>query len=246
KLDEHINRLYASAKTIMLDIPLSKKEMQDAVIATLKKNHMDNAYIRLIVTRGPGDLGLDPRKCKRPTVVVITDNIVLYPDKYYKNGLEIITVPTRRNIPEALNPKVKSLNYLNNILAKIEAANAGFEEAIMLNSDGYVLECTGDNIFIVKNGELLTPPTYLGALEGVTRDAVIGIAQAKSMRFSEKVMTRHSLFNAEECFLTGTAAEIIPVIKIDNRVIGSGAPGKVTAKLMDEFRKLTKKDGTKY
>ncbi|MFH0840170.1 MAG: branched-chain-amino-acid transaminase [Candidatus Omnitrophota bacterium] len=246
KLNEHINRLYASAKTIMLDVPLSKKEMQDAVIATLKKNHMDNAYIRLIVTRGSGDLGLDPRKCKRPTVIVITDNIVLYPDKYYKNGLEIITVPTRRNIPEALNPKVKSLNYLNNILAKIEAVNAGFEEAIMLNSDGYVLECTGDNIFIVKNGELLTPPPYLGALEGVTRDAVMGIAQAKSMRFSEKVMTRHSLFNADECFLTGTAAEIIPVIKIDNRVIGDGAPGKVTAKLMNEFRKLTRKDGTKY
>ncbi len=246
KLKEHIDRLYASAKTIMLDIPLSKKEVEDAVISTLKKNDLTDAYIRLVVTRGPGDLGLDPRKCKKPTVIVITDNIELYPEKYYKNGLELITVPTRRNIPEALNPQIKSLNYLNNILAKIEAVHAGVEEAIMLNSDGYVLECTGDNIFIIKRGELITPPAYLGALEGVTRGAVIDIARSEEIRFSEKVLTRHNLFNAEECFLTGTAAEIIPVIKIDNRIIGFGVPGKMTMKLMDEFRKLTRKDGTRY
>lgn len=246
KLKEHIDRLYASAKTIMLSIPLSKKEMEEAVIATLKKNNLTDAYIRLVVSRGAGDLGLDPRKCKTPTVIVITDNIVLYPEKYYKNGLELITVATRRNIPEALNPQIKSLNYLNNILAKIEAVQAGVEEAIMLNSDGYVLECTGDNIFIVKKDELITPPTYLGALEGVTRGAVIDIARSEGVKFSEKVLTRHNLFNADECFLTGTAAEIIPVIKIDNRVIGDGAPGKLTIKLMAEFRRLTKKDGTKY
>ena len=246
KLTEHINRLYASAKSIMLDIPLSKKGMEEAVISTLKENNLDNAYIRLVVSRGPGDLGLDPRKCKKPTVIVITDNIALYSEKYYKNGLEILTVPTRRNISEALNPQIKSLNYLNNILAKIEAVNFGYEEAIMLNTEGYVLECTGDNIFIAKNGELLTPPTYLGVLEGITRGAVIDIADSEKIKFYEKVLTRHTLFNADECFLTGTAAEIIPVIKIDSRVIGSGAPGKMTMKLMDEFRKLTKKDGVKY
>ena len=230
----------------MLDIPLSKKEAEKAVISTLKKNNLSNAYIRLIVTRGPGDLGLDPRKCKKATMIVITDNIVLYPEKYYKNGLEIITVPTRRNIPEALNPQIKSLNYLNNILAKIEAVHSGFEEAIMLNSDGYVLECTGDNIFIARCGELITPPAYLGALEGVTRGAVIDIARSRRIGFSEKILTRHNLFNADECFLTGTAAEIIPVIKIDNRVIGDGKPGKITMGLMAEFRKLTRKDGIKY
>ncbi len=246
RLEEHIDRLYASAKTIMLDIPLSKKEMEQAVISTLKKNNMDNAYIRLVVTRGAGDLGLDPRKCEKPSVIVITDNIVLYPEKYYKNGLELITVPTRRNIPEALNPQIKSLNYLNNILAKIEALNSGFEEAIMLNADGHVLECTGDNIFIVKGGELITPPAYLGTLEGITRNAVIDIARSVDIKFSEKVLTRHALFNAEECFLTGTAAEIIPVIKIDKRAIANGAPGKITIKLMRDFRKLTKMDGTRY
>jgi branched-chain amino acid aminotransferase len=246
KLTEHIDRLYASAKSIMLDIPIFKKEMESAVISTLKENNLDNAYVRLVASRGPGDLGLDPRKCKKPTIVVITDNIVLYPEKYYEKGLAIITVPTRRNIPEALNPQIKSLNYLNNILAKIEAVNSGFEEAIMLNMEGYVLECTGDNIFIVKDGELLTPPIYMGALEGITRGSVIDIAGAEKIKFSERVLTRHTLFNAGECFLTGTAAEIIPVIKIDNRVIGDGSPGKVTMKLMEEFRKLTKRDGVRY
>jgi branched-chain amino acid aminotransferase len=246
KMKEHIDRLYQSARTIMLSIPLSKKEIENAVISTLKENNLSDAYIRLVVTRGAGDLGLDPRKCKKPTVFVITDNILLYPEKYYKNGLELITVSTRRNIPEALNPQIKSLNYLNNILAKIEAVNSGFEEAIMLNAHGYVLECTGDNIFVVKDGELITPPAYLGALEGITRNAVLDIAYSEKIKFSEKVLTRHGLFNADECFLTGTAAEIIPVINIDKRVIGSGSPGRITMKLMEEFRKLTQKDGVKY
>lgn len=246
KLKEHIDRLYKSARTIMLDISISKKELEEAVVATLKQNNLDDAYIRLVVTRGQGDLGLDPRKCKKPAIIIITDKIVLYPEKYYENGLKLVTVPTRRNLPEALNPQIKSLNYLNNILAKIEAVNFGFEEAVMLNADGYVLECTGDNIFIVKDKELITPPVYLGALEGITRNAVIDIARSLNIKFSEKVLTRYSLFNAEECFLTGTAAEIIPVIKIDNRPIGEESPGKVTISLMNEFRKLTKKDGTRY
>ncbi len=245
KLKEHIDRLYESAKTIMLKIPLAKKEMTEAVVQTLKKNNLKDAYVRLVVTRGQGDLGLDPRKCKKPSIIVITDKIALYPEKYYQKGLSIITVPTRRNIPEAINPQVKSLNYLNNILAKIEAVNLGFEEAIMLNSEGYVIECTGDNIFVIKNGALFTPPAYLGALKGITRDCVIDIARSLDIHFSEKVLTRHKLFNADECFLTGTAAEIVPVVEIDGRTIGDGSPGKITTKLMKEFRKLTKKDGVK-
>ena len=245
KLKEHIDRLYESAKTIMLKIPLAKKEMTEAVVQTLKKNNLKDAYVRLVVTRGQGDLGLDPRKCKKPSVIIITDKIALYPEKYYQKGLSIITVPTRRNIPEAINPQVKSLNYLNNILAKIEAVNFGFEEAIMLNSEGYVIECTGDNIFVIKNGALFTPPAYLGALKGITRDCVIDIARSLDIHFSEKVLTRHKLFNADECFLTGTAAEIVPVVEIDGRTIGDGSPGKITTKFMKEFRKLTKKDGVK-
>lgn len=246
KLKEHIDRLYQSAQTIMLEIPLSKEDLIEAVKRTLRANNLKNAYIRLIVTRGVGDLGLDPRKCPRPTIIVITDKIALYSEKFYKQGMEIITVPTQRNIPEALNPQIKSLNYLNNILAKIEAINAGVEEAVMLNCDGYVAECTGDNIFIVKRGVLLTPPIYIGALRGITRGAVMDLAKANKIPVYEEVLTRHDLFNADECFLTGTAAEVIPVVKIDGRVIGNGKPGKTTLKLIGEFHKLTKVDGIRY
>lgn len=241
KMKEHIDRLYDSAEAIMLNIPLSKKEITDAVISTLKKNNLSDAYIRLVVTRGPGDLGLDPRKCRKPSVIIIADKIALYPQEFCKKGLKLSIVTIRRNTPEALNPKIKSLNYLNNILAKIEAVNSGSEEAIMLNSEGYVTECTGDNIFVVKNGELFTPPPYLGLLDGITRNCVIDIARVQNLKFSEKALTRHELFSADECFLTGTAAEVIPVVKIDDRVIGDGSPGKITMKLMDEFRTLTKK-----
>ena len=246
KLKEHLDRFFESAKTLMLKIPLSRQEMSGAIIQTLKANRLKDAYIRLVVTRGEGDLGLDPRKCDRPTLIIITDRIVLYPKKLYREGLEIITVPTQRNIPSAVDPQIKSLNYLNNILAKIEAVNAGKEEAVMLNHAGYVAECTGDNIFIVKQGELLTPPTYVGALKGITRLAVITIARREKIPFREEVMTRHNLFNADETFLTGTAAEVIPVVKVDGRVIGNGKPGTLTLRIMQEFHKLTRTDGVRY
>ena len=246
KLKEHIDRLYESSQGIMLTIPISKEDMIKAVVSTLKLNQLDNAYIRLIVTRGVGDLGLDPRKCKGASIIIITDNIKLYPEKMYKEGLDIITVPTPRNIPEALNPQIKSLNYLNNILAKIEALNSGYEEALMFTAHGYVAECTGDNIFIIKDGSLITPPAYLGILKGITRACVMDIAKKSGMTVREEVITRHNIFTAGECFLTGTAAEIIPVVAVDKRIIGNGKPGKITLDLMKEFRKATKTDGVKY
>jgi branched-chain amino acid aminotransferase len=246
KLEEHIDRLYESAQGIMLTIQLSKKDMIKAVVETLKLNNLDNAYIRLVVTRGIGDLGLDPRKCKEASIIVITDNIKLYPEKLYKEGLSIITVPTPRNFPESLNPQIKSLNYLNNILAKIEALNSGYEEALMFTASGYVAECTGDNIFIIKNNNLITPPAYLGLLKGITRACVMDIAGKKGMTVKEEIITRHNIFTADECFLTGTAAEIIPVVCVDKRTIGDGKPGKATLELMKEFRKATKTEGVKY
>lgn len=247
KLKEHIDRLYESAKSIMLEIPMSPQQLINAVVSTLKINKLGDAYIRLVVTRGEGDLGLDPRKCKgNATVVIIADKIVLYPEKLYKKGLEIITVPTLRNLPEAVNPQIKSLNYLNNILAKIEAVNCGFQEAIMLDSLGYVAECTGDNLFIVKRGELYTPPQCMGTLRGITRDTILDVAEKKHVPTHEHVITRHEVFISDEAFLTGTAAEVIPVVKVDGRVIGNGKPGKLTLMLMKEFRKLTKKEGVKY
>jgi len=247
KLKEHIQRLFESAHSIMLKIPLSKEELMKAVIETLKINKLDNAYIRLIVTRGEGDLGLDPRKCEgKATVIIIADKIVLYPQELYKKGMSIITVPTIRNLPEALNPQIKSLNYLNNILAKIEAINAGYEEAIMLDSLGYIAECTGDNIFIVKNNQLYTPPQCMGTLRGITRDTVLEIAKKESLPVHEHVLTRHELYISDECFLTGTAAEIVPVVKVDGRVIGEGKPGKITLKIMKEFKKLTLTEGVRY
>ncbi|MBI3616597.1 MAG: branched-chain-amino-acid transaminase [Candidatus Omnitrophica bacterium] len=246
KLKEHADRLFESAHTLMIKIPLSKEELIQAVVATLKANKLTNAYIRLVITRGVGDLGLDPRKCSQPTVFIIADKIVLYPERIYKEGMEIITVPTPRNLPEALNPQIKSLNYLNNILAKIEAVNGGVEEALMLNPHGYVAECTGDNIFIVKKGTLITPPAYVGILKGITRGCVMELAGSARIPVKEQMMTRHDLFNAEECFLTGTAAEIAPVVRIDGRVIGEGRPGKVTLRLMRDFRRITKTAGVRY
>ncbi len=247
KLKEHIDRLFESAHTIMLDVPYSKKYIMDATIRTLRANRLRNAYIRLLVTRGEGDLGLDIRKCQgNAKLIIITDKIALYPRRLYERGLKIITVPTIRNLPEALNPQIKSLNYLNNILAKIEAVNAGYEEAIMLDSLGYVAECTGDNIFIVKNKKLYTPPQCMGTLRGITRDTILEIARQKDISTNEHVITRHEMYNSDECFLTGTAAEIVPVVNIDGRKIGRGKPGPVTKMLLEEFRKVTKKDGVKY
>ncbi|MFA5101410.1 MAG: branched-chain-amino-acid transaminase, partial [Candidatus Omnitrophota bacterium] len=247
KLKEHVVRLYESAHSIMLAIPMTQEQMCAAVADTLKANDITDGYVRLIVTRGVGDLGLDPRKCTGgPSVIIIADKIALYPEKYYKEGLAIITVPTVRNLPEALNPQLKTLNYLNNILAKIEAVNLGYDEAIMLDNMGYVAECTGDNIFIVKGNHLYTPPQCMGTLRGITRDAVLEIADKEKIDTHEHVITRHEVYNADECFLTGTAAEIVPVVKIDGRPIGSGKPGKMTHLLIEQFKELTKREGVKY
>lgn len=243
KLKEHIDRLYYSAKAILLTIPIGPEEMIRAVVDTCRKNRIRDGYIRLVVTRGVGTLGLNPNKCKRPSVIVIADKIQLYPEEYYERGLEIITVPTVRNLHSALNPAIKSLNYLNNILAKIEANNGGCEEAIMLNAEGFVSECTGDNIFIVKGNDLLTPPLSAGALYGITRGVVMDLARESGMNVAEPNLTRYDLFNADECFLTGTGAEIVPVVKIDGRTIGSGKPGLTTQSLVEKYHALTKVSG---
>jgi branched-chain amino acid aminotransferase len=246
KLREHMDRLFESAHTIMLRMPLGKAALIEVVKRALRVNRLTDAYIRLIVTRGVGDLGLDPRKCRRPTVCVIADTIKLYPQRLYAQGLSLITVATQRNVPEALNPQIKSLNYLNNILAKIEAINAGFEEAIMLSASGYVTECTGENLFVVKGDRLLTPPTYIGVLRGITRQTVMELGQRQGLNVREELLTRYDLFNADEVFLTGTAAEIVPVVTIDGRRIGAGRPGPVTRQLQAAFRQLTKTDGVRY
>ncbi len=246
KLSQHVDRLYESAHTIMLTIPMTRPAMVDVVKRSLRVNRLRDAYIRLVVTRGVGDLGLDPRKCARPTVFAIADKIQLYPKRLYERGLALITVATQRNVPEALNPQIKSLNYLNNILAKIEAINAGYEEAIMLSHSGYVTECTGENLFIVKGRQLLTPPPYIGVLRGITRGTVMELGVRARLTVREEMLTRHDLFNADEVFLTGTAAEIVPVVTIDGRRIGSGRPGPVTAQLQAAFRQVTKTDGVRY
>ncbi|MEW6183012.1 MAG: branched-chain-amino-acid transaminase [Bacillota bacterium] len=243
KLQAHLNRLYESAKSILLEIPLDRKQMQEVVLESCRRNNIRDGYIRLVVTRGKGDLGLDPNKCSKPTVFCIAATIQLYPQELYEKGLDVVTVSTRRNIPEALNPRIKSLNYLNNILAKIESHLTGAQEAIMLTTDGYVAEASADNIFIVKNGTLITPPLFLGALEGITRNTVLDLAREKGIAVEEKVFTRHDIFIADECFLTGTGAEVIPVVKVDARPIGDGHPGPVTWELIRAFRELTKVEG---
>jgi len=244
RLEEHIRRLYESAHSIMLSIPYTQQEMIGAVVDTVNANNLRDAYIRLVVSRGVGDLGLDPRKCKKSTIVIIADKIVLYPDELYEKGLSVVTVATRRNLAEALDPKIKSLNYLNNILAKIEANRAGVLEALMISGQGYICEGTGDNIFIINRGRLITPPPHLGILVGITRDAVIELAEQEGITVHEVPFTRHDLYVADECFLTGTAAEIIPVIEADMRTIGSGKPGLLTRRLIKRFRELTQKEGT--
>jgi branched-chain amino acid aminotransferase len=239
RLREHIIRLYESAKAIWLDIPLSPDEMREAVNESVRINNIGDGYIRLVVTRGAGTLGLDPNRCSNPQVIIIADAIALYPKELYDQGLEIVTVSVQRTHPAALNPRVKSLNYLNNILAKIEGLQAGCIEALMLNHKGEVAECTGDNIFLVRNGTLCTPPIDAGILAGVTRAAVIEIARAAGIEVREIPLTKHDVYVAEECFLTGTAAEVIPVVKVDSRMIGSGEPGPMTRDLEKRFRKLT-------
>ncbi len=228
QLEEHIDRLFQSAKYIILDMPWSKKEIMDASIEACKANNITDGYIRLIVTRGEGDLGLDATKCKKPSLIIIAATIQLYSEELYEKGLSIITVPTRRNIPEAVNPCIKSLNYLNNILAKLEATLSGFNEAIMLDQNGKVAECTGDNIFVIRDGKLLTPPGHIGALLGITRCVIMQIAEKNNIPVSEEIMTRFDVYTADEVFLTGTAAEVVPVISVDSRKIGNGKPGKIS------------------
>ncbi|MDS1029331.1 branched-chain-amino-acid transaminase [Bacillota bacterium LX-D] len=243
RLAEHIDRLYESAQTINLEIGMTRAEMCEVVLKTLRKNNLKDAYIRLVVTRGKGDLGLDPRKCEHASVICIAAGIKMYPEELYQKGMSIVTVATRRNPPEGVNPKIKSLNYLNNIMAKMEANLANAAEGLLLNNEGYVAEATGDNIFIVKNGVLITPPSFIGLLEGITRNAVIELARKRGIEVQEKLFTRHDVYNADECFLTGTAAEAIPVVSVDGRKIGNGEPGEITIELIKDYRELVKVDG---
>jgi branched-chain amino acid aminotransferase len=236
---EHIDRLYDSARAIALEIPMTREAIIEAVEKTVQASGKKDGYIRLVISRGAGSLGLDPRKCE-PQVIIIVDDISLYPADVYESGLEIITASTIRNHPNAVNPRIKSLNYLNNILAKIEAIRAGCLEAIMLNTKGEVAECTGDNIFVVKRGVLRTPPRDAGILEGVTRNAVLELARAADIPAHEEVLTRHDVYIADECFLTGTAAEVIAVVKVDGRPIGNGKPGPVTRLLRERFQRLVR------
>ena len=243
KLSEHIDRLFCSAKAILLSIPMTPPALCQTVVEACRRNQLRDGYVRLVVTRGVGSLGLNPYHCKRPSVIIIADKIQLYPAELYERGLDIITVPTTRNLNSAVDPAIKSLNYLNNILAKIEAINGGCQEAILLNAQGYVAEGTGDNIFMIKGGELFTPPLSAGALHGVTRRVVMELARKNGTPVSEPNLTRYDFFNADECFLTGTGAEIIAVVKIDGRVIGNGKPGPMTAGLIGQYRALTKSSG---
>lgn len=245
KLKEHIERLYESAKTIWLNIPLTPDEMEQATIDTVAANGLRDAYIRLVVTRGVGDLGIDPDKCDIPTVFIIVGTITLYPPKFYEEGIPLVTASTRRIPLESLDPRIKSCNYLNNILAKIEAKRAGVPEAIMLNQHGRVAECTADNIFITKNGKISTPRETEGALPGVTRQTVLELAHEAGINAKETILGLHDLYNAHECFLTGTGAEIIPVTKIDGRQIGEGKPGPKTKLLIQRFQDLRVRVGHK-
>jgi branched-chain amino acid aminotransferase len=237
---QHIERLYESARAIRLEIPISPQQMMADVEAAVAANDIQDGYVRLVVTRGAGTLGLDIRRTSNPQVIIIADTITLYPEKFYQNGLSIITASTIRNHSGALSPRIKSLNYLNNILAKIEGTDAGCEEALMLNHKGEVAECTGDNIFLVKRGVLRTPPTEAGILEGITRDAVIALARKEQIPIEEVPLVRHDLYTADECFLTGTAAEVISVVSLDGRQIGDGTPGTITRQLREQFQKLTR------
>jgi branched-chain amino acid aminotransferase len=245
RLKEHIDRLYNSAKSILLTIPYTKEEMTNYVIETIRKNQYQDAYIRLVVSRGVGDLGLDPYKCKKPQVVIIVEPLALFPKHLYETGIEVVTVATRRNRSDVLSPKVKSLNYLNNVLVKIEAHLANVSEALILNDQGYVAEGSGDNVFIIKDEVIYTPPGYVGALEGITRQAIIEIAQELGYVVKEEPFTRHDVYVADEVFLTGTAAEVIAVVKVDGRVIGEGVPGQHTKRLLEEFRRRVVSEGVK-
>ncbi len=244
KLDAHLERLERSARAILLELPWSRQEIADAVCDTCRANNLTDGYVRLVVTRGRGTLGLNPYQCSNPQLIVIADKIQLYPEEIYSLGMKIMTVPTQRIGTGSMPPAIKSLNYLNNVLAKIEAVNAGFMEAIMMNNQGTVAECTGDNIFIVQKGVIYTPPTSAGALEGITRNVVVEMAEEAGLKIEERNLTRYDLWVAQECFLTGTAAEVVPISEIDGRKIGDGAPGPVTVGFMENYKKKVTRDGT--
>ena len=243
RMTAHVERLYESARAILLNIPISRAEMAAAVVETLRANGLQDAYVRVVVTRGAGGLGLDIRKTSNPMVIVIADVIQLYPPALYERGLDVVTASTMRNHPAALNPRVKSLNYLNNILARIEGVLAGCEETLVLNHKGEVAECSADNVFMVKGGAVFTPPEDAGILAGITRGAVMELAAAAGRPMAEKSMTRHDLYTADEMFLTGTGAELIPVVKLDGRPIGAGVPGPVFQDLLARFRRLVQEEG---
>lgn len=244
RLDEHLERLYMSARSILIDIPLTLDEMREAVLETLRRNNLRDSYIRLVVTRGRGDLGLDPRKCPKPAIIIIADEIKLYPQEIYDNGMKLMIASTRKNSPDALSPRIKSLNYLNNILGKLEAINAGCAEAVMLDRHGYITECTSENIFLVKHGKLFTPTAVVGILEGITRSVVMELCEKLHLEVNMSFLTAHDLYVADECFVTGTGAELIPVVDLCGRPIGTGKPGPVTKKLLESFRNLTQAEGT--
>jgi branched-chain amino acid aminotransferase len=244
RLEEHLERLWDSARSICLEIPMGRGEMTEALLETIRRNDLREGYIRLIVTRGVGNLGLNPVQCKHPSVIIIATTIALYPKEVCEKGLTVVTCATRRTSPAALNPAVKSLNYLNNVMARIEANLAGADEALMLNEAGNVAECTADNVFIIKRGQIFTPPIAAGALRGITRSVVFDIAAELGLKITETDITRHDVFVADECFLTGTAAEVIPVVKADGRMIGSGKPGSITTRVIGRFREMTRATGT--
>ncbi len=244
RMEEHMDRLWESARSICLEIPISRAEMDEVLLETIRQNDLHDGYVRLIVTRGVGNLGLNPTQCKRPSIIIIASTIALYSEEVYRRGLTVVTVATRRMGPATLNPAIKSLNYLNNVLARIEANLANADEALMLNDAGNVAECTADNVFIVKHGQIMTPPITAGALRGITRSVVFDIAADLDLKISEPELTRHDLYIADEAFLTGTAAEVIPMIKLDGRLIGDGKPGPITNRAIKRFRELTRETGT--
>jgi branched-chain amino acid aminotransferase len=244
RLEEHTRRIFDSAKALLLNVPMTPEELIGATVETVRANGLRDGYIRTVITRGPGSMGLSPYKCPKPTVFIIASSIQLYPESAYRDGLVMATVATRRPRHDILPPQVKSLNYLNNVMAKVEAIQAGAEEGLMLNDQGLVAECTGDNIFIVRDGAISTPPLSAGVLDGITRGVVFEIAAELGIPIRERDFTRHDIFIADECFLTGTAAEIIAAVKLDQRTIGTGKPGAITQRLIARFRELTQTTGT--
>jgi branched-chain amino acid aminotransferase len=246
RLTEHIERLFLSAKAILLKLPWTVEEVCEYTLDTIRANGLKDGYIRLVITRGVGDLGLNPYLCEVPSMFIIASGITLYPDELYENGLEVVTCSTRRPTPASLSPQVKSLNYLNNVMAKVEALKAGAKEGLMLNEQGYVAECTGDNVFIVKKGEVITPPVSDGSLDGITRQVIFDLCGELGISIREASLTRYDIYTADESFLTGTAAETIPMVMLDEREIGNGRPGELSLKLIDAFRKLVRSEGTAF